>query len=130
MHFSVQELLRWVGMGLLLAFIFNVTFIIFQISQINGYEKAVDSYIESHGQLNAATVNSITQKQYRNRFTVAPKLSKDAEPHSFGEKVYYTITVNIPYLAGTHGPAITTTVPGCAVSEVGQDIPDKQNVSH
>ena len=53
MHFSVQELLRWIGMGLLLVFIFNVTFIMFQISQINGYEKAVDSYIEAHGQLNA-----------------------------------------------------------------------------
>jgi hypothetical protein len=107
-------------MGLLLVFMFNVTFIIFQISQINGYEKAVDSYIESHGQLNAATVNSITRKQYGNKFTVAPKRTDDAEPKSFGEKVHYEITVNIPYLAGTNGPAITTTVPGCAVSEVGQ----------
>lgn len=120
MHFSVQELLRWVVMGLLLLFMFNVAYVIFQISQINGYEKAVDSYIESHGQLNASTVNNITKKQYGNRFTVEPVSSDDAEPKAFGEKVHYDITVNIPYLAGTNGPAITASVPGCAVSEVGR----------
>lgn len=120
MHFSVQELLRWVVMGLVLVFMFNVTFIIFQISQINGYEKAVDSYIESHGQLNASIVNNITRKQYGNRFTIEPQNSDDTRPHAFGEKVHYKITVNIPYLAGTNGPAITKSIPGCAVSEVGQ----------
>lgn len=120
MHFSVQELLRWIVMGLLLVFIFNVTFIIFKISQINNYENVVDSYIESHGQLNESTINGIMQKQYGNEFTVEPLSSSDTQAHAFGDKVYYKITINIPYLAGTDGPAITKTFSGYAISEVGQ----------
>lgn len=120
MHFSVQELLRWIVMGFLILFIFNITFVMFQISQINNYESIVDSYIESHGQLDASTINTIMQKQYGQEFTIAPLSDSDTKPHDFGDKVYYTITIKIPFLMVTSGPAISNSFSGYAISEISQ----------
>ena len=104
---------------MLLLFMLNAAFMMYQLSQVNMYKQIVNSYIESNGKLESTRINQLMVKQHGSEFTVEPASTEDTQDHAFGEKVYYDIKVKISPIANV-GPSFTRTVPGVAISEVGQ----------